>query len=316
MNYGAVQKVNDDLKKDSYNIQDIIKILPHRYPFVLIDRIIEVKPGEYVNAIKNVTINEPAVISISSEVSTDISCNGLLDGTITIGGAGGTGTLEYSIDSGITYPNTTGSFSGLSTGSYIVSVRDSNGCTTTGNTMVINEPSLIIISSETVSNATCNGANDGTIAVVASGGTGILSYSIDSGSTYTNTSGSFTGLNPGTYGIAVQDSNGCTILGSILVVNEPVAISIIAENTTDITCNGNGDGTITINASGGAGTSCQGYAGGGQVNVTNQPGGGGGGAGAAGASGTNSSSGGGQGGVGVSSTIDNSATYRGGGGSG
>ena len=59
MNYGAVQKVNDDLKKDSYNIQDIIKILPHRYPFVLIDRIIEVKPGEYVNAIKNVTINEP-----------------------------------------------------------------------------------------------------------------------------------------------------------------------------------------------------------------------------------------------------------------
>tara|TARA_B110000263_G_scaffold61713_1_gene53061 strand:+ start:13667 stop:14155 length:489 start_codon:yes stop_codon:yes gene_type:complete len=59
MNYGAIQKMNDDLKKDSYNIQDIIKILPHRYPFVLIDRIIEVKPGEYVNAIKNVTINEP-----------------------------------------------------------------------------------------------------------------------------------------------------------------------------------------------------------------------------------------------------------------
>ena len=51
--------MNDDLKKENYNIQDIIKILPHRYPFVLIDRIIEVKPGEYVNAIKNVTINEP-----------------------------------------------------------------------------------------------------------------------------------------------------------------------------------------------------------------------------------------------------------------
>ena len=53
------KKLNDDLKKENYNIQDIIKILPHRYPFVLIDRIIEVKPGEYVNAIKNVTINEP-----------------------------------------------------------------------------------------------------------------------------------------------------------------------------------------------------------------------------------------------------------------
>ena len=59
MNYGKVKKVNDDLKKDNYNIQDILKILPHRYPLVLIDRIKEVKPGEYVNAIKNVTINEP-----------------------------------------------------------------------------------------------------------------------------------------------------------------------------------------------------------------------------------------------------------------
>ena len=51
--------MSEQLKKDKYNIQDIIKILPHRYPFILIDRIDEVKPGEYVNAIKNVTINEP-----------------------------------------------------------------------------------------------------------------------------------------------------------------------------------------------------------------------------------------------------------------
>ena len=54
-----MKKMNEELKKDKYNIQDIIKILPHRYPFILIDRIDEVKPGEYVNAIKNVTINEP-----------------------------------------------------------------------------------------------------------------------------------------------------------------------------------------------------------------------------------------------------------------
>ena len=59
MNYGKVNKMSEELKKDKYNIQDIIKILPHRYPFILIDRIDEVKPGEFVNAIKNVTINEP-----------------------------------------------------------------------------------------------------------------------------------------------------------------------------------------------------------------------------------------------------------------
>ena len=59
MNCGMETQMNNSLKKNKYNIQDIIKILPHRYPFVLIDRINEVKPGEYVNAIKNVTINEP-----------------------------------------------------------------------------------------------------------------------------------------------------------------------------------------------------------------------------------------------------------------
>ena len=51
--------MSEELKKDKYNIQDIIKILPHRYPFILIDRIDEVKPGDFVNAIKNLTINEP-----------------------------------------------------------------------------------------------------------------------------------------------------------------------------------------------------------------------------------------------------------------
>ena len=58
-NFGKMIDMSEDLIKNSYNIQDIIKILPHRYPFVLIDRIDEVKQGEYVNAIKNVTINEP-----------------------------------------------------------------------------------------------------------------------------------------------------------------------------------------------------------------------------------------------------------------
>ena len=43
----------------SYDIVEILKLLPHRYPFVLVDRILEVVPGESITAIKNVTINEP-----------------------------------------------------------------------------------------------------------------------------------------------------------------------------------------------------------------------------------------------------------------
>lgn len=40
-------------------IQEIMALLPHRYPFLMIDRILDFTPGESLTAIKNVTINEP-----------------------------------------------------------------------------------------------------------------------------------------------------------------------------------------------------------------------------------------------------------------
>lgn len=40
-------------------INDILKILPHRYPFLLVDRIIQIEPGKKAIGLKNVTINEP-----------------------------------------------------------------------------------------------------------------------------------------------------------------------------------------------------------------------------------------------------------------
>jgi len=42
-----------------YDIVDIQNILPHRYPFLLVDRIMELTPGEYIEALKNVSISEP-----------------------------------------------------------------------------------------------------------------------------------------------------------------------------------------------------------------------------------------------------------------
>ncbi len=41
------------------NVEDIHKLLPHRYPFALVDRIIEYVPGEKAVGIKNVSFNEP-----------------------------------------------------------------------------------------------------------------------------------------------------------------------------------------------------------------------------------------------------------------
>lgn len=44
---------------NTYKIQKIMQYLPHRYPFLLVDRILELVPGERVVGLKNVTINEP-----------------------------------------------------------------------------------------------------------------------------------------------------------------------------------------------------------------------------------------------------------------
>ena len=41
------------------DIAAVMKQLPHRYPFLLVDRVLEVVPGKTIKALKNVTINEP-----------------------------------------------------------------------------------------------------------------------------------------------------------------------------------------------------------------------------------------------------------------
>lgn len=44
---------------DSMNIHEILKYLPHRYPFLLVDRVISCEPGKNISALKNVSMNEP-----------------------------------------------------------------------------------------------------------------------------------------------------------------------------------------------------------------------------------------------------------------
>lgn len=44
---------------NSMNIHEILEHLPHRYPFVLIDKVVSMELGKEITAIKNVTINEP-----------------------------------------------------------------------------------------------------------------------------------------------------------------------------------------------------------------------------------------------------------------
>lgn len=203
----------------------------------------------------SVNLTEPDVLTIEGSVG-NLTCNNNSSGTIVLTVGGGTPIYSYVWTSSdgdgfvVTNPNQ----SGLSAGQYEVTVKDANLCEI-ADTFDVTEPTQIIIDLESKVDVTgCNGDNTGEINVSASGGTGQLNYVLNPGSVQTNNTGSFTGLEDGTYSINITDDNGCgPITSSSFVLTEPTAISIDSENSTDASSQSATDGTITIGASGGTG---------------------------------------------------------------
>ncbi len=56
---GTLKRLRKPRPEPALDINKIMKVLPHRYPFLMVDRIISYTPGEHVLGIKNVTMNEP-----------------------------------------------------------------------------------------------------------------------------------------------------------------------------------------------------------------------------------------------------------------
>ena len=185
---------------------------------------------------------------ISATNLTDVNCNGGSNGSITINANGGTGTLMYSVDNGATF-QLSNIFNGLIAGTYNIIVQDVLGCQVLSSASIL-EPSAVVANS-TATIATC-GNNNGTISIIAGGGTGGLQYSIDGGTTF-QSAANFINLAPGNYSIIVQDANGCSA-ASATVVNSAPSPVISAVNAVNITCFGLNNGTITVNATGGSGT--------------------------------------------------------------
>ncbi len=192
-------------------------------------------------------------VVITSQVATDITCNNLNDGKIAIAAGGGTGSLQYSINAGISYSNDP-NFLNLAASNYSVRVKDANNCVTIGVVRTINNPAAINVQSVQKQDITCYGANNGYITVVASGGTGVLTFSLNDGASYVNNGGNFTNLLPSTYGVKVKDLNGCiSNVGNFTVV-EPSKITISNVAITPVSYCSAVDGEIAITANGGTGT--------------------------------------------------------------
>lgn len=204
----------------------------------------------------NVALAEPLPLAVLTENKTDITCNGLGDGTLTVTATGGITPYTYILQPGALSTNATGSFTSLAAGTYFVEIHETNNCSVVNSSnFTIMDPDPIIVDSTAKTDITCGGSATGQLTVYASGGTLPLSYTVTSGSnTFTNATGIFTTLPAGTYSISVTDANNCGPVSSAPVtINQPTPISINNLTITNLTCNGSGDGIINISAIGGTG---------------------------------------------------------------
>jgi gliding motility-associated-like protein len=197
------------------------------------------------------TIDQPDEIDILLVDVTDVTgCWYNTNGEIFIWANGGTGTLEYSIDGGLTWQEDP-LFENLGVNTYSVAVRDANGCVVSHGNVTVNGPTPITITSLDVDDVTCFGGANGKIDATATGGTAPLQYSIN-GTNYFG-SGLFEFLTAKTYTLYVRDANLC-VLTQEVEVKQPAALQFTTEQAKDITCHGLTDGEITLVATGGTGS--------------------------------------------------------------
>lgn len=136
---------------------------------------------------------------------------------------------------------TTPQITGLSAGTYTITVTDSKNCKASSTVTIKGYNPLALATTQT--DALCNGNKNGTAAIVVSGGKPPYLYKWSSGDTTTKiTNGA------GTYKVAVTDASSCKN-GKTIVISEPQPITAII-NTTQPKCHG-GIGSSAIHPSGG-----------------------------------------------------------------
>jgi gliding motility-associated-like protein len=211
--------------------------------------------GSYLVTVTDASIcsdNLTVVVGTSSTLNNitidavNTSCNGASNGSITVDPGTGVTPVVYSINGGPTQSSNV--FPNLPAGNYTIGVFDAAGCTSTNN-MVTILPGPPLSASYTKTDITCFGNTNGTITVgLPVGGNRPFQYSIDGGTTY-QTSNVFAGLAAGNYIIDFRDAGNCSGRVNVSII-EPAELRGTA-SVTAARCNGESNGTITVNLNGG-----------------------------------------------------------------
>jgi hypothetical protein len=200
---------------------------------------------------KTITITiTNVVITVVASATTNVACNGGSTGVITVSSAsGGTAAYTYSKD-GTNYQSSA-VFSSLPASGYTIYAKDSY--LEVGSTSVtVTQPSALgLTSSNTL--PTCWTGATGSIVITGSGGSGEYEYSKDNGGSY-QSNATFSSLSSGTYYCKVRDKNATSCISSALTVNLNRSQPTANITQTNVDCNGNSTGAISVSSiSGGQG---------------------------------------------------------------
>lgn len=204
-------------------------------------------------------IADPPAIVPGASVSTNyngysISCHGAADGGVNASASGGVPGYSYSWSTS----NAGSSVSGLTAGSYTVTVTDLNACSATQD-ITLSQPEPLVAQVNVLSDyngamISCHDASDGILGVTGTGGVMPYGAQWTGGQTTMNA----TGLASGNYTAVITDANGCVASDDETLI-APTAIVPAILITSDysgypISCFGAMDGTAQAQASGGTGS--------------------------------------------------------------
>jgi len=194
-----------------------------------------------------VIINDIAGPVIDSVGTTDLACFGDASGTAQVYINGGTFPFTYTWQDlqGNSIGPSSSVILGLSGGTFTIMVEDGNGCIYSSQ-FIIAEPDQMQSAILASTDPTCFGSCDGSISIIAANGTTPYTYQwFPSG----DTTATATGLCGQQNNVVITDANSCQIQTGLLLTDPPELV--ISGTTTDISCNGGSDGSITVQVSGG-----------------------------------------------------------------
>jgi len=189
--------------------------------------------------------------------STDVSCFGACDGTVSFTTGGGTGVITSEVflvgapDVSQGFANPTLS---LCPGDYYVLHTDGNSCTVNSDTVTITEPTEII-GTTSGTDPLCGGSGDGTASLAIVGGAGGNTWQweiVPATNIGQDDISPAINLGPGCYYAVITDGTGCVVNSDTTCLTDPPAITFTT-TAVDATCSGTCDGQVSFTVAGGAG---------------------------------------------------------------